>query len=400
MNEFFAIDNFSLIASAVVLAVAIASCFLSPFVRFRKPDNDAGEDEDAGDAGLNGGKAPRLTVVITPHDEADRLERNLPLLLRQKYAAGFQVIVVIDESAHETEDLLKRLQAQVNENPGDGSLYYSYIPDSSRYLSRKKLAITVGVKAATSEWVLLTEASARPSSDLWLATMAKCCTDNNRMVIGYGNYSGQTSSFKRFERLYAAYYLMREDAKGKGYRTLSHNLMFRKSDFMENDGFLGNLNLIRGEYDFMVNKYSTATGTALVTDQAAWMTDENPSRKTWLADHIFYVETRRWLSGGRRHRLWFNIDQTALHASLWLAAAAVAYSVFFSNLTVLCAGALALLLSVITRTVIGHKAMRTFGERMPSLLIYPYEVSLVWHNLDYAIRHRHSDKFDFTTHKQ
>lgn len=400
MNEFFVIDNFSLIVLAVVLVVAIASCFLSPFVRFHKPDDKGGENEDAGDAGLNNCDAPKLTVVITPHDEADRLERNLPLLLRQKYPAGFQVIVVIDESAHETEDLLKRLQAQVNGNPGDGSLYYSYIPDSSRYLSRKKLAITVGVKAATSEWVLLTEAAACPSSDFWLATMAKSCTDANRMVIGYGNYSEQTSSFKRFERLHSAYYLMREDVRGKGYRTLSHNLMFRKSDFMENDGFLGNLNLIRGEYDFMVNKYSTAAGTALVTDQAAWMTDENPSRKTWLADHIFYMETRRWLSGGRRHRIWFNIDQTALHASLLLAVAAVVYGGVFSNLTVLCAGALALLVSIIIRTVIGHKSMRAFGERVPALLIYPYEVSLVWHNLDYAIRHRHSDKLDFTTHKQ
>lgn len=400
MNEFFVIDNFSLIASAAVLVVAIASCFLSPFVRFHKPDDKGGENEDFGDAGLNNGNAPKLTVVITPHDEADRLERNLPLLLRQKYPAGFQVIVVIDECAHETEDLLKRLQAQVNENPGDGSLYYSYIPDSSRYLSRKKLAITVGVKAATSEWVLLTEAAACPSSDFWLATMAKSCTDANRMVIGYGNYSEQTSSFKRFERLHSAYYLMREDVRGKGYRTLSHNLMFRKSDFMENDGFLGNLNLIRGEYDFMVNKYSTAAGTALVTDQAAWMTDENPSRKTWLADHIFYMETRRWLSGGRRHRIWFNIDQTALHASLWLAVAAVVYGGVFSNLTVLCAGALALLVSIVIKTVIGHKSMRAFGERVPALLIYPYEVSLVWHNLDYAIRHRHSDKLDFTTHKQ
>ncbi len=48
-------------------------------------------------------------------------------------------------------DFLKRTAA---ENP---HLYYTYIPESSRYMSRKKLQITLGVKAAKYEWIILTE---------------------------------------------------------------------------------------------------------------------------------------------------------------------------------------------------------------------------------------------------
>ncbi len=343
--------------------------------------------------------APRLTIILTPHDEANCLEQNLPLLLRQKYPPGFQIIVVIDESAHDTEDVLKRIQGIISNQPGDGSLYFTYIPDSSRYLSRKKLAITVGVKAAATEWLLITEASARPSSEQWLATMAKGCIESNRVVIGYGNFSPDASPFKRFERLHTAYYLMHEDAAGNAYRTLSHNLMFRKSDFMADGGFLGNLNLIRGEYDFIVNKYATADGTAMVTDDKAWMLDKAPNHKAWLASHILYMETRRWLSNGMRHRLWFNIDQTALHVSLLLIIAAFVYATISHNAMILGAAAIALLLTIIIRTVIGHKAMKAFHEKVPTLLIYLYEVSLVWRNLTYVIRHRLSDKLEFTTHK-
>lgn len=393
MSEYFVTDNFTLIASAVVVAISIAACFLNPFVRFKKHADDDSDD-------VPPTEAPKLTIVLSPHDEADKLKRCLPLLLQQKYPAGFQVIVVIDQSAHDTEDLLKRIQAQLTETQGDGSLYYTYIPDSSRYLSRKKLAITVGVKAATTEWVLVTETTAVPSSDEWLATMAKHCTDDNRVIIGYGNYDSEASPFKRFERLTAAYYLMREDTHGKPYRTMSHNLMFRKDDFMESDGFLGNLNLIRGEYDFIVNKYAPKGGTALVTDSKAWMTDDAPSHKTWIASHVFYAETRRWLEGTGRHSLLFNTDQIALHFSLLLTIAAIAYGCITMNATLLCAAALGLILSIIIRTVIGHKAVKAFAENVPALLIYPYEVSQVWRNAIYALRHRFSDKLDFTTHKQ
>lgn len=397
MTLYFATDNFTLIVSAITFAFAIVSCFLNPFVRFKK--QDVGVIDVTDESGNESKSVPRLTIILTPHDEADSLEQNLPLLLCQKYSPGFQIIVVIDESAHDTENVLKRVQGMISDHPGDGSLYFTYIPDSSRYLSRKKLAITVGVKAAATEWLLITEASTKPSSDQWLATMAKGCIEPNRVVIGYGNYSPDASPFKRFERLHTTHYLMREDAAGNAYRTLSHNLMFRKSDFMADGGFLGNLNLIRGEYDFIVNKYATAGGTAMVTDYKAWMLDKAPNRKTWLASHVLYMETRRWLSGGKRHRLWFNIDQTALHTSLLLIIAAFVYATISHNATMLSAAAFALLLTIIVRTVIGHKAMKAFHEKVPALLIYPYEISLVWRNLAYSIRHKLSNKLEFTTHK-
>ncbi len=36
----------------------------------------------------------------------------------------------------------------------------------------KKLALTVGIKAAGNDWLLLTDADCIPQSDKWIATMA------------------------------------------------------------------------------------------------------------------------------------------------------------------------------------------------------------------------------------
>ena len=80
------------------------------------------------------------------------------MFLRQQYAADYQVIVVCQSTDGETQDFLKRTAA---ENP---HLYYTYIPESSRYMTRKKLQITLGVKAAKHEWIILTEPNCRPSN--------------------------------------------------------------------------------------------------------------------------------------------------------------------------------------------------------------------------------------------
>ncbi len=390
MIDFLVFDTFTIVFSAVILIIAVLACFFTPYVRYRRED---GEDAVVSEV-------PSLSVILTPHDEADKLEVCLPLLLKQNYPAGFQVIVVIEEGEHETEDLVKRIQGELSDKPGDGSLYMTYIPDSSRYMSRKKLAMTLGVKAAKTEWVLFTEPYSRPSSDEWLLTMAQRCSEGTDMVIGYGNYEETTPAFKRFERLNMAYYLMREDTKGIAYTTLSHNILLRKSLFMEQEGFRGNLELIRGEYDFLVNKYATETGTVLVTNHEAWMTDDEPSRKTWLNKHIFYAETRKTLSRSGRHRVWFNVDQIALHASLLLIVSGIVFGALAMNLVVLAAAAIALIASWVVRSCMGFKAMKRFEEYIPFLAIYPFQLSLVWHNLNYLIRHRFADKLDFTTHKQ
>ncbi len=387
-------DSTTLAISLALVVLAILTTLTNPFLRFcRKKDGEDMNHEDER-------PLPPLSLILTPHDEAQKLERHLPTLLHQYYPAGYQVIVVAEQGDHETEDTLKRIAHAYEQQPAHARLYVTHIPSSSRYMSRKKLAVTLGVKAAEAEWVMLTEAYSEPASDRWLLTMAAHCTDDKNLVVGYGNYTDTTSAFKRFERLHDAYYLMREASRGTAFRVNSSNLMFRKSEFMDNDGYLGNLNLIRGEYDFIVNKFARKHASALVTAPEAWVIDDEPSRHTWLNTHIFYLETRKYLDRRFRHALPFNLDQTALHGNYLLQVAAMVYGILTTNWTVVGAAALAMLITFICRAVIGRRALRDFGEDIAAVKVIPYEICIAWNRLGYLIRHRMADKLDFTTHKQ
>ena len=165
------------VTTIVICAIIIVAAFITPLINifFRKVEDEESATDDS--------QLPCLSVLLTVQDNARELEQHLPAMLTQDYPAGFEVIVVVGKGEDDTDDVLKKLSATYP------NLYTTFIPDSSRYMSRKKLAVTLGVKAARHEWILMTEASCQPASDQWLKTMARHCQEGTDMVIGYGNYN-------------------------------------------------------------------------------------------------------------------------------------------------------------------------------------------------------------------
>lgn len=392
MNTLF-FDKFTLITSLIFLLLGILTPMLSPFFRFKKRENYRDRDTD-GPVVL-----PPLSIILTPYDDADKLRKNLPALLQQDYPAGYQVIIVIEQGDHEAEGFISEVMGQVDMGQSDAEVYVTCIPRSSRYISKKKLAITLGVKAAKYEWMALTEASCRPASPHWLACMARHCSEATNLVVGYGQYEAQTADFRRYERLRDSFYLLRETVCGTAYRTNSHNLLFRKSEFMAQDGYLGNLHLMRGEYDFLVNKYARKGSTVLEISDEAWMVEDEPTDKTWLNRHLFYMESRKYLERGTIHRLLFNIDQAALHLPLLLMLGGIVYGLLTANWVLLAASAIAFLADLVFRIVLIHKALKSFCESISLLKTLFFEISMVYRNLAYLIRYHLADKNEFTTHK-
>ncbi len=394
--NFVTIDNFTIIASIALIILSIVTPMLNPFFRFSKKDNYQEESPDSEPT-----PAPPLSLVITPFDDAEGLAKNLPHLLQQDYPAAYQVIVVIEQGDHRAEEIIGNIKNSYPDGQAQShaELYVTYIPQSSRYISRKKLAITLGIKAAKNEWIVLTETSCRPASSQWLSTIGRHCHGENNLVVGYGCFDDNTASYRRFERLHTSFYLMREASRGTAYRDNSYNIAFRKTEFMDGDGYLGNLHLMRGEYDFVVNKHAHKATTALETAEEAWMMEDEPTEKSWLNRHIFYLESRKSLNRGFRHRLPFNIDQAALHLNMLLLLGALAFAGFAQNWILLASATLALIVTFIFRSILCHKALRSFGENISPLGATFYELGILWHNLWYMLRYRMADKHDFTTHK-
>ena len=449
-------DTITLILGAAIIILAVLTSLLSPFRRadvktlrsfdVEKPNDDvlsplhsesapadraetmrsldveSPSDDLPTSQHLNISTSQPLTLLITVQQkQAQMLERHLPQFLSQDYAPGFEVVVVAEKGDSDTEDVLNRYA-------GNPLLYSTYIPDSSRYMSRKKLAITLGVKAAHNEWIVMTDAFCSPSGNHWLRAIASHIVPLNdstsqplndktsqplndstsqplnvltspNLIIGYCNYDDEARPYYRFERLQQACYTMREARRGKAYRAMGCNVAFRKSEFIAGDGFRGNLEHTRGEYDFLVNKFSQRRSTAVANEPDAWIIDDAPTRHEWRSRHIYYMHTRKYLARSFRHRLLPFIDELALHLCFLAIIGIGVFAGLTSRWILLGAAVVALVIAVCMRTSFARKTVRAYGEDIASWRLYPYELSGIWHKLYQHLRYWRADKTGFTSHK-
>ena len=245
---------------------------------------------------------PPLSVIIVTHDQASALRRHLPEILNQDYER-FEVIVVDMHSTDETKDILERLEMQY------ANLRHTYVPASARDISLQRLALTLGIRSATNEWVVITRPDCRPASPSWLQrigeTIAKprISLQSRRlktpdMVLGIGRYGDSCNSV--FEHKTGFHRLWNTIANidhilncHAAMRADACNIAYRKSFFLKHGGF-GAQDLKGGAEELLVNYNSTATNTAiLLSPSALVIQDPIGNAEQWLQERIFYAETRR-----------------------------------------------------------------------------------------------------------
>lgn len=374
-------DTITIIVCGVVILMSIITPLCNPFFRFRKKRDDKEV--------LN--PLPPVTIIVTTHDDAEALDNNLSLILAQDYPAEYQVVVVtMDKHDSECVDVIKKYS-------NNDKLYSTYVPTSSRYMSREKLAITIGVKAAKHEWIILINANCAPISDGWLSSMASNFADNKNLVIGYTKQI-DSNSYTNFDKLRTFSYIANESLRNIAYRTNSENLAFRKSEFMNNKGFQGNLNLIRGEYDFIVNKYAQQNSTVIELSPESWLSKKQ-SYNACRNANIFYLETRKYLDRSFSHRARFNFDMLMMYFNYIIIVAALSYSIPLHNWIITSFAGLALIITIILRIVFAKKVIDLFDEAIPLWTVIPNELSIIPRNIVNIIRYKFANKYDFTTHK-
>ena len=409
------------IVCAALLASALLTPMLSTLYRSRNGVYDPydGIDDDVDDNAEeplpdNAKALPHLSIIIVASENGEELRANMPLILAQDYPAGFDIIVVVDKKDAVTHDVLEQL---TNEN---SNVYTTFVPDSSRYMSRRKLAVTLGVKASKGEWIVLTDATCVPATDKWLLTMAENCADDVNLVIGYSNYTDEAKRYQRFERLLRELYLARETREGTAYRTEGTNIMFRKSQFMDGKGYDGNLKYIRGEYDFLINKYAEKHHTAVEMRRKAWILECPPTKKIWLQKRLYDIDTRKHLERSRRHAFLHRLDVFAVHFNYILIILAAVVPTLIDRLPpeiyctlppyiclnetaryfIMSCAVAALVITIIRRSIIGGPVVAHFCPNISPWRIVPLEIGSMFHTLNYKFKYFCADKYDFICHKQ
>ena len=126
---------------------------------------------------------PSVAVVIVAQEEADKLQKHLPLFLEQYYPSEYQVVVVDIHSSDGTLKLLEEMEAIYPH------LSHTSIPASARDISMQRLAMTLGMKTACTEWVIFTQADCFPETKEWLANFMNTDLQGKDAIIGFTKYA-------------------------------------------------------------------------------------------------------------------------------------------------------------------------------------------------------------------
>lgn len=265
---------------------------------------------------------PPITVVVTAHNQENELRRNLPMILEQIYP-DFEVIVVDMASKDGTKDLLEKMEEEHHK------LHHTFTPTTSRDISMSRLAITLGMKAASHPWVLITQADCKPIFHSWILHMANalCHHRSAQIVLGYtrltNNGWGQQKMihFNLWQQMMALPYAMKHGA----YRTGGENYIYNRELFMQHQGFASNATLLTGASDIMINHHSTKDNMALGIHTDAVMSKTTPKEKRiWKQERLFFHETRTHFHRRHLYRLQYayrNIIQWLNHLLLMLSMA-------------------------------------------------------------------------------
>jgi poly-beta-1,6-N-acetyl-D-glucosamine synthase len=234
-----------------------------------------------------------VSVIICARNEENNLREFLPSVLTQTYP-NYEVIVVNDCSEDQTETLLAELMQQ---HP---HLRTTQIRKDAKFSHGKKLAMTIGIKAARYDHLLFTDADCRPCSDQWIATMMKGFDQQKELVLGYGGYlqdKGILNNLIRYESMYTGLQYLSFALAGIPYMGVGRNLSYKKSLFFNNKGFASHLHLQSGDDDLFVHQVATKKNTALeFSPEAHTRSKASSTFKAW------FDQKRRHLSTGLHYR--------------------------------------------------------------------------------------------------
>ena len=243
----------------------------------------------------NNPKKIPISVIVCAKNEEENVTKFIPLLAEQNYP-NFEIVLIDDASSDETLEVFEAFEKQYS------NIKLVKVANNEAFWGNKKFALTLGIKAATKEYLLFTDADCYPNSTNWITEMTANFTMQKTIVLGYGAYEKIPNSFLnkiiRFETLLTAIQYFSWAKFGKPYMGVGRNLAYKKDEFFKVDGYRDHLKIRSGDDDLFINQVANRKNTA-VCYSAESFTYSKP-KTTFFA----------WFTQKRRHIATANFYKT------------------------------------------------------------------------------------------
>ena len=234
-----------------------------------------------------------ISVIICAKNQEDNLRKFLPMVLEQKYE-NYEVIVVNDCSIDDTEFLLPQLQKKYPH------LRTSFIKEDNRFKHGKKLAVTIGIKAARYDHFVFIDADCRPESADWLQAISNKFLNNKQLVLGYGGYesrAGMLDKLVRYDTLQVAMNYLSFAHAGVPYMGVGRNMAYTREAYMKSSRFTKHYHILSGDDDLFVSEVGRRHNTAIeISPQSITRSLQVDTFAQWCA------QKRRHLMSSKKYR--------------------------------------------------------------------------------------------------
>jgi glycosyltransferase involved in cell wall biosynthesis len=280
---------------------------------------------------------PPVSVIICAKNEYQNLLKNLPSVLEQDYP-DYEVLVVNDASDDDSIELLNSFTRKYKH------LRIFDLERNLNFFSGKKFPLSLGIKSASHEILLLTDADCKPSSPHWIRNMAANYSDKTEIVLGYGTYRktvGFLNQLIRYDAFLVAMQYLSFALAGKPYMGVGRNLSYKRDLFYKAKGFTSHYKLKSGDDDLFINKAANKANTRIeISPDAHTISTAKASMVQWILQKRRHYTTAKYYRPSFKFLLSVNyISKLLLYLSFTallilnynLLIALIAFSVFFTS---------------------------------------------------------------------
>jgi len=235
-----------------------------------------------------------VSVVICARDAADQIEKNIPGVLAQSYRTTHEIVIVNDNSQDDTKYLLEGLFKDFKQ------LHIVELKQEAMHIPGKKFPLSMGIKAARHEVLLLTDADCIPASENWIKRMQDGFTNGIEIVLGYGAYKKQKGILNRVVRMdtfHTAIQYLSFALAQKPYMGVGRNLAYKRDLFFRQKGFAAYHHLPGGDDDLFINGCADHVNTDIMIEPDAFTYSDPPG--TWAQ---WFKQKERHNSTGKYYK--------------------------------------------------------------------------------------------------
>ena len=297
--SYFLSDNQTIAFSVLMLVALLFCCLYYGLFHFRIGQWHRKKGKKEGEtSGQSQGALPPVSVVLTARNDGAWLRENLVYLLEQDYP-DFEVVVVDYLSHDDTQYVLKLLK--------DYYPHMKIVPfkEDVNLFQGKKYPLSIGIKSAKNDILLLADPDCTPKNMQWLRGMVRgYAKPETQIVLGFCGLKRTKTllgALQQYDNLsYSSHYLGCA-LLGHPYTGSGRNLSYRRSFFFKQGAFISHYNVAGGSDDLFVYQNATRTNTAVSIDSDACLSTE-PKKKfrEWHSLRLARVSTRNWHSVGGR----------------------------------------------------------------------------------------------------